>query len=68
MISLSGLVYAVVTLIIAGLIAGLLWWLIDFCKTPEPVNRIAKVIVAVGLVLVCIASLLSLAGVRLFAP
>lgn len=62
MISISSLVSVVIYLIAAGLIFGLLIWLIDYCKTPEPFNRVAKVIVAVLAVLVVISVLLGLVG------
>lgn len=60
MISISGAVSVVTTLIIAGLIFWLLWWLVDYCKIPEPFNKVARIILAVLAVLVCIGLLLSL--------
>lgn len=69
MISLSFLATIVVGVIVAGLIFGLLWWLIDFCKLPEPFARIAKVILAIAAVLLLIGLLISLAtGQALFKP
>ena len=60
-ISTDQMINAVVRLIIIGVIAGLLWWLIDYCKIPEPFNKVAKVIIAVVSVLIVIKFLLALA-------
>lgn len=62
MLSISMLVTLVVTLIVAGLIFWMLIWLIDWCGTPEPFNKVAKVIVAIVAVLVVIGALMQLAG------
>jgi hypothetical protein len=62
MISISAAVTVVLYLIIAGLIFGLLWWLIGYCGVPEPFNKVARVILAVLAVFVCIGILLSLVG------
>ena len=58
----SGLVTAVVTLIILGLVFYLLWWLIGYCGLPEPFNKVARVILAVAAVLIIINMLLGVAG------
>jgi len=69
MISLSGAVSVIVTLIVAGLIFGLLWWLLNYCNPPEPFKKVGNVILAVLAVLVLIGILLSLVGGRpLFVP
>lgn len=60
MISLSSAINVVVMLIVAGLIFGLLWWLVDYCGIPEPFHKVAKVVLAVLAVLVVIGILLSL--------
>jgi predicted tellurium resistance membrane protein TerC len=62
MISLSGAVTVIVYLIVAGLIFGLLWWLIGYCGLPQPFDKVARVVVAVLSVLVVIGILLSLVG------
>lgn len=62
MISLSGAITLVVYLIVAGLIFGLLWWLIGYCGLPAPFDRVARVVLAVIAVLVLIGLLLSLVG------
>ncbi len=68
MISISAAVNAVVTLLIAGLIFGLLFWLINYVGLPEPFNKVARVVLAVLAVLVCIGVLLSLIGYQVLRP
>lgn len=61
-ISGSEIVNFVVWIIVAGIIFFLLNWLIDYAKTPEPFNRVLKVVIAVVAVLVIINALLALTG------
>ncbi len=69
MISISGLVYAVLYLIIIGVIVWLLIWLVDYCGIPEPFHKIAKILIAVVSVIICILLLLSLvSGKQVFSP
>ncbi len=69
MISLTGAVTIVIYLIVAGLIFGLLWWLVDYCGIPEPFHKAAKVGLAILAVLVIIGLLLSLVtGTPIFRP
>lgn len=66
---LAGLVTVIVYIVIAGLIFGLLWWLIDFAAgqgMPEPFTRIARVVLVVVAVLAAIGILLSLVGQPIF--
>lgn len=53
---------AVIWIIVAGLICWMLWWLIGFVGLPEPFNKVARVIIAVIAVIICINALLSLVG------
>ena len=62
MIDMSNLVSIIMYLLIVGGVCWLLWWLIGFIGLPEPFNKIARVIVAVVAVLLCINLLLSLGG------
>ena len=62
MISIEQVFSAIVMVIIAGVVFGLLWWLVDYCSIPEPFNKVARVALAIGAVLICIALLLGLAG------
>ncbi len=68
MISLSNAVHVVFVLIIAGLIFGMLWWLIGYCGIPEPFNKLARVILAILAVMICIGLLMGLMGYPVFAP
>ena len=69
MVSISAAVAIIIYLIVAGLIFGLLWWLIDYVAVPEPFNKFLRVVLAIVAVLVIIGILLSLvAGQPLFRP
>ena len=62
MISLTTVVYVVLVLLVGGLIFWLLNWLIGYLGVPEPFNKVARVVLAILAVVVCIAALLSLLG------
>jgi uncharacterized membrane protein len=62
MISLSAAVMVFVYLLIAGLVFGLLWWLVGYIGLPEPFNKAARVVLAILAVLVIIGVLISLMG------
>jgi hypothetical protein len=62
MVSLSGIVWLVVYLVVAGLVFWLLHFLIDYVAPPEPFRKVAKVALVVLAVLVLIGLLLSLVG------
>lgn len=64
-VGMDGLVSFLIYLIVVGLIFWLLWWLLSYCAIPEPFNKIARVVLAVVAVLVCINLLLGLAGTPL---
>ncbi len=69
MISLSAAVTLIVYLIVAGLVFGLLWWLVGYCGLPQPFDKAARVALAILAVLVLIGLLLSLVGGQpLFRP
>lgn len=68
MISLAAMVHIIIVLMIAGLILWLLNWLIGYCGVPEPFNKVARVVLAVLAVIVCIGVLLELAGYPVFRP
>ncbi len=61
-ISAEGAINLVITLLIVGLIFWLLHWLIGYVGIGEPFAKIARVILAVAAVLICINALLGLAG------
>lgn len=56
------LVNTLVWVILAGLVFWLAVWLVDYCKTPEPFNRVLKVIIAVIAFLFLVNVLLGLVG------
>jgi hypothetical protein len=62
MISLSAAVTVIVYLIVAGLIFGLLWWLLDYINPREPFKKVGNIILAILGVLVLIGILLSIVG------
>lgn len=62
MITLSSLVSGILFIIIAGLVFWLLFWLIAYIGLPEPFAKVARVILAVAAVFICIAILMGLAG------
>ena len=69
MISLSTAMTVLLYLIVAGLVFWLLWWLVGYVGLPEPFNKVARVILAVLAVFVCITVLISLAtGRQIFVP
>jgi Kef-type K+ transport system membrane component KefB len=63
MISVGAVIQAVILLICLGLVAWLLHWLIGYVNPPEPFHKVARVVLAVACVLVCIVVLLNLAGI-----
>jgi uncharacterized membrane protein YGL010W len=58
----AAIVHTIVYLIIFGLIFGLLFWLCDYLKLPEPFNKVVRVILVVGAVLLIINVLLAFVG------
>ena len=75
MISLSAAVSVIIYLLVAGLIFGLLWFLVNFIggKVPGPAGQwfvsIAQIVLVVLAVLVLIGILLSMIGGQpLFRP
>jgi len=56
---LALLVYVVVV----GVAAWVIWWLIDFIGLPEPFNKVAKVIVALFAVVFLLDVLFGLVGI-----
>jgi hypothetical protein len=75
MISLQAAAAVILYLIIGALIFGLLWWLIDKVgaviggEAGQPFIKIAKIILLILAVFVCIGILLSLVtGTPLFRP
>jgi hypothetical protein len=61
-ISGQAVIQAIIYLIVFGLIFWLLWWLLNYIALPEPFNKFANVLLALGAVIVLINLLLSLVG------
>ena len=66
-VSVDSLVSFLIWVVVIGLIFWLLWWLIAYVGLPEPFSKIAKVVLAVVAVIICINLLLGLAGHPLIA-
>ena len=49
-------------LIVMGIIAWLLYFLIDYCNVPEPINKVLRVVLMILIVIVLINFLLSIVG------
>lgn len=61
-VSGGSLINGVILVIIVGIVAGLLWWLISYIGLPQPFDKVARVIVAIIVVIFLINALLSLVG------
>ena len=49
-------------LVVVGLVCWLLWWFIGYVGLPEPFNKVARVIIALVVVIFLISILLNLGG------
>lgn len=61
-ITASPLINAFIWLIVVGLVAYLLWWLIGYMALPQPFDKVLRVILAVIVVIVIINFLLGILG------
>ena len=69
MISLSAAVTFIVYILVAGLVFWLLNWLISYVGVPDPFAKFARVVLAILAVLVIIGALLSVVnGTPIFRP
>jgi hypothetical protein len=59
---LATMVHLVIYLVVVGLVAWLLMFLLDYIPVPQPFNKIGKVIIMVLSVLIVIFLLLDLVG------
>ena len=62
MITASTLLTLLISLVIAGLIFGLLWWFIGVCALPAPFDRVARVLIALVAVIYLIDVLMGIGG------
>ncbi len=69
MIAISTIVYAVLFLIVAGLIWGMLYWLVNHPKInlQDPWKWVANVVLLVGAVFILIGCLLHLIGINVIS-
>lgn len=56
------LINAVIWLVGIGLIAWLLWWLVDYTKPPEPMAKVARVLIAIVVVVMLIRIIIRITG------
>ena len=66
MISSSGILSLLVTLVLAGLIFWLVWWFINYIALPEPFNKVARVLIGLAALVFLIDLLLGLSGHPIF--
>jgi hypothetical protein len=66
MISSTGLLSLLVTLVLAGLIFWLVWWFINYIALPEPFNKVARVLIGLAALVFLIDLLLGLSGHPIF--
>lgn len=59
---LSALLSLMIALIVIGAAFWLFNWLIDYCTLPEPVNKVAKIVLAVLVVLALLKVLIAFAN------
>lgn len=55
----------IITAVIWLVIIGIIWWVVDYFKIPDPINKIIKIILVVGAIWILISFLLNLTGTRL---
>ena len=60
--STEALIQAVIWIVGVGLIAWLLWWLVDYAGLPAPLAKIAKVLIALFLVIFLIRLIIKITG------
>lgn len=58
------MISVLIQLLVVLLVVGVIWWLLDYLPVPEPLNRIAKVIVIVVGAIILVVLLLNVAGVN----
>jgi len=61
-VSGDSVIHAMIYLIVLGVIFWLIWWLLSYIGLPAPFDKVARVILALAAVVVCINVLLSIAG------
>lgn len=60
------LVSLLVTLVVAGLVCYLLWWLVGYMALPAPFDKVARVIIALVAVVFLLNVVMGMAGTPMF--
>jgi len=60
---LSALITLIIYILVLGLVVWLVTYVIDVIPLPEPFNRVAKIVLMVGAIIVLIVLLLQFAGI-----
>jgi hypothetical protein len=58
----QGFIYGVLVLIVIGLVFWVLMWAANYLELPEPINKIVRAVLVLGMVVLVINALLSLIG------
>lgn len=53
---------ALVNLLVIVVVIGIIWWVLDYLPVPEPLNKLAKILVVVIGAIALVYVLLSLVG------
>lgn len=61
-VSGGSLVSLLITVIVVGLIAYLLWWLVAYVGLPAPFDKVCRVLIALAAVLFLINAILQVTG------
>lgn len=61
----GSLVNMLIAVVVIGLVCFLLWWLIDYAGTPQPFNKVGKVLIALVAVVLLIRLIVRVTGVSL---
>ncbi len=66
MITSSGLLSLLVTLVIGGLIFYLIWWFLSYIGLPAPFDKVARVVVGLAALIFLLDLLLGMSGHPIF--
>lgn len=61
-VSIEGLISLVIWLVVVGLILWLCWWFIGYVGLPEPLNKVAHVLIGLVAFIILIYLLLGILG------
>ena len=66
MVSSSGLMSLLITLVIAGLIFYLIWWFLGYIGLPAPFDKVARVVVGLAALIFLLDLLMGMSGHPIF--